>query len=197
MKSQVRIAAPDDAPGILAIYAPLVRETAITFETEPPTEDEMRARVAAGLAVYPWLVYERRGQLLGYAYATRHRARPAYDWTVEVSVYVAEEARRQGVAREPYRALLPILERQGFVTAVAAIALPNPASVRLHEALGFLPVGVFPRAGHKLGAWRDVEWWHRPLAEPAAPPAPPVPFEQVRAAVEAELASQAIGSCGV
>jgi L-amino acid N-acyltransferase YncA len=188
--AMTRLAREDDAAQVQAIYAPVVRDTAISFETEPPGVAEVRRRIREVLTRFPWLVRERDGELLGYAYATRHRDRRAYQWSVEVAVYVARHARGAGVGRSLYLPLLDLLAAQGLVTAYAGITLPNPASVGLHEALGFTPVGVFREAGFKHGAWRDVGWWQRRLREPAVPPAPPTALPAMpAAAVRTALAS--------
>ena len=173
----IRHARLADAEALAAIYAPAVRDAATSFELVPPTAAELAARVAAIQAWAPWLVLERAGQVVGYAYAARHRDRPAYQWSVDVSVYVADAAQRTGVGRALYDRLLPMLRDQGFCVAHAGITLPNPASVRLHEACGFTPVGVYPAVGWKLGAWHDVGWWRRPLRppDPTVAPAPPGP----------------------
>lgn len=173
----LRLASPADAPALLDIYAPLVRETAISFETEPPSAAAFAERIAGTLERWPWLVCEDEHGPLGYAYAGPHRSRAAYQWSTEVSVYVAERARRRGVGRRLYRATLGVLRAQGFCNAYAGIALPNAASVALHEALGFAPVGVYRRVGYKRGAWRDVGWWALDLRPArAAPPEPPRPL---------------------
>jgi L-amino acid N-acyltransferase YncA len=158
---------------MLAIYAPLVRDTAISFELQPPTEAQMRERVGGVLERMPWLVCEEDGRVLGYACATPFRTRPAYQWTVEVTVYVHPAHSRRGIARALETALLAGLRLQGFRTALAVIALPNPASVALHEDLGFTPVGVFRAAGYKLGRWHDVGWWELALGDRTLGPKPP------------------------
>jgi L-amino acid N-acyltransferase YncA len=175
----LRLATVADAAGVRAIYAPIVAETAISFEVEPPTVETMRARIAATLAAFPWIVCEHGGEVAGYAYASAHHERAAYRWAVDVSVYVHEAARRRGVGRACYTALFRLLALQGFHAAYAGITLPNPASVALHEALGFEPVGVYRDVGFKLGAWHDVGWWQRRLRERAAPAAPPSPLAAV------------------
>jgi phosphinothricin acetyltransferase len=119
--------------------------------------------------VYPWLVCDTGGRVAGYAYATRHRARAAYQWSVETTVYVHPEFRRRGVGRGLYESLFPILAAQGFANAYAGITLPNPASVAVHEAAGFTYLGRFERIGYKLGAWHDVGWWQRPIGAGEAP----------------------------
>jgi phosphinothricin acetyltransferase len=143
---------------VLAIYAPIVERTAISFELEPPSLEEIATRIARG-ARWPFLVCEEDGSLLGYAYAVPFRERPAYRFTVESTVYVAEAARRRGVGRALYRALLACLATQGFTRVVAGITLPNAASVALHEAIGFRPCAHLERVGWKLGSWHDVGYW--------------------------------------
>jgi phosphinothricin acetyltransferase len=174
---QVRIAQPDDAAALAAIYAPYVTDTAITFEIEPPDAAEMAWRMSKVLARLPWLVAERDGAVLGYAYASAHRDRAAYQWSVDVAIYVDRTAHRKGVGRVLYAPLLAVLRRQGFHQAYAGITLPNPASVGLHEAMGFTPVGVYREVGYKAGAWRDVGWWGLVLGPAPADPAVPRPFE--------------------
>jgi L-amino acid N-acyltransferase YncA len=174
--SRIRLATPEDAPAVQGIYAPAVRDTAISFEAEPPTAAEMRARITAILgAGLPWLVYEEAdGRVVGYTYAARWRARDAYRWTVEASVYVHTDYQRRGIGRALYTSLFRILALQGYRTVVAGATLPNPGSVILHEQLGFRTVGVFRAVGYKFGVWHDVLWWQ--LAIGAHPVDPPVPL---------------------
>ena len=134
---------------------------------------EIERRISNSRGQYPWLVFEGGGKVLGYAYASSHRQRKAYQWCVDVSVYICDEARNCGVGKALYSALFEMLRRQGYVNAYAGITLPNPASVRLHESLGFVPVGTYSRVGFKLGRWHDVSWFHlrlqeavRPISEP-------------------------------
>ena len=169
----IRLAEEGDAPQIAAIYAPVVRDTIISFEAEPPSAEEIARRVRDTLVRWPWLVCERDGEVLGYAYAGAHRSRAAYQWSVDVSVYVREDARQRGVGRALYTSLIAALDLQGFYNAYAGIALPNNASVGLHEAMGFRLVGVYRGVGYKLGAWRDVGWWGLTLREGVASEARP------------------------
>jgi L-amino acid N-acyltransferase YncA len=180
MTTIIRPATPADAPGVQAIYAPVVRETAISFELEPPTVEEIEKRILKTLEQMPWLVCEHHGDILGYVYASQHRTRPAYQWSVDISVYVHPNARRLGVGQALYRSLFSLLTLQGFYQAYAGITLPNPASVGLHESLGFQPVGVYRAVGYKLGAWHDVGWWQLALKERVTPPKPPVDLNTVR-----------------
>ncbi len=176
----IRLATTDDAPALAAIYAPAVVDSLISFELEPPDAAEMARRVARVLARTPWLVGEREGEVVGYAYAGPHRERAAYAWSVDVSAYVRADARRGGVARALYTALLAALAVQGYRNAYAGVALPNAASEGLHRALGFTPVGVYRGVGYKLGAWHDVLWLERALAPRVADPPPPVPLPELR-----------------
>jgi L-amino acid N-acyltransferase YncA len=175
----IRLATEQDGAALHAIYAPIVASTAISFELEPPSIAEMAARVARITQRHPWLVDDADGIIRGYAYATAHRERQAYQWSVDVSVYVADHARGGGVGRALYGALFQVLRAQGFANAYAGIALPNEPSVGLHRALGFAPIGVYRRAGYKLGAWHDVEWWARDIGPYAGAPAPPRPVSEV------------------
>lgn len=172
---RVRLAGEADAAAVAAIYRPYVLHTAACFELAPPDEAEMARRIAEVGAAYPWLVAETdAGDVVGYAYGTRHRARLAYQWCTEVSVYIREGNQRGGVGRRLYEPLLALLRLQGFVNAYAVITLPNPASVAFHEALGFAPVTVFRAVGHKLGAWHDVGWYLRVLQPHPPVPSPPL-----------------------
>jgi L-amino acid N-acyltransferase YncA len=166
----VRQATTDDAAACAAIYAPYVTDSAVSFETEPPSAAEMAERIAAS---HLWLVLEDAGRVVGYAYAGRFAPRAAYRWACEVSVYLEAGRRRTGGGRALYAALLPQLTERGFRVAVAGMTLPNDASVGLHRAMGFEPVGTYRRIGYKRGAWHDVAWTQRMLASGGEPPAEP------------------------
>jgi L-amino acid N-acyltransferase YncA len=161
----VRDVRDDDAAALLAIYAPLVAETTISFEVEVPTTEDFRERILGYRKSHAWLVAERDGRILGYAYGSPHRARAAYRFSCETSAYVAPEARRRGIGRLLYEELFDRLAARGYCHAYAGITLPNDASVALHRRVGFAPIGVFPRVGRKFGRWHDVAWYHRPLRE--------------------------------
>jgi len=161
----IRDARLDDAAAVQAIYAPIVAETAISFETEVPSVEEMARRIAASLETHAYVVAEREGRFLGYAYSSQHRARAAYGTSVDVTVYVTADARGLGLGRALYGALLPKTAARGYHAAFAGITLPNPGSVALHEAVGFTPVGVYREVGRKFGEWRDVGWWQRLLTD--------------------------------
>jgi len=166
---RIRTAHPDDAKAILAIYAPIVEQTTISFELNVPDEAEMRRRIQATLQLLPWLVGEDdQGAVNGYVYAGRFRERAAYQWAVEVTAYVRADCRGQGVGRRLYERLFELLREGGYFQAVAGIALPNAASVGLHEAMGFKPVAHYPAVGYKHGAWRDMGYWQKGLQEPGA-----------------------------
>ena len=180
----IRFAVADDAAAIAALYAPFVEADATSFETEPPSAAEMRTRISETTLAYPWLVCECDGVIAGYAYASRHRSRTAYQWCVETSVYVHNDFRRSGVARGLYTSLLAVLSAQGFVNAYAAITLPNARSVALHEAVGFLPLGVYRGIGYKLGAWHDVGWWHLVITRHPESPETPKSIADVQASAE-------------
>jgi phosphinothricin acetyltransferase len=175
-----RRATADDAAAIASVYAPYVRASVVSFETEAPDEAEMRGRIESGADLYPWLVAcDDEGGVRGYAYACAFRARPAYRFTVETTVYVADGAHRRGIGTLLYRALLPILEAQGFAQAIAAVTLPNEASVRLHEGLGFRQAGTYEKVGFKFGEWRSVGLWQRALAPLSTRPEEPRPVSAV------------------
>ncbi len=165
----IRSADPhSDAAACAAIYTPYVESGATSFEEEPPGAARFAERIADTATNYPWLVAECGGEVVGFSYACPHRARPAYRWAVEVSVYVAAEGQRRGHGRTLYLELIERLRKQRFHVACAGITLPNDASVALHESLGFVAVGVYRRIGWKDGSWRDVGWWQLELQPPGA-----------------------------
>jgi L-amino acid N-acyltransferase YncA len=167
-----------DGAGCAAVYAPYVSEGVASLEETAPTPQEMSERIERHSARHPWLVAEAAGEVLGYAYGSRHHERCAYRWAADVAVYVGARHHRRGVGRALYGALLPLLARQGMYVVCAGVTLPNDASVALHESVGFKPVGVYRRVGWKFGAWWDVGWWQLQLrpadrSEPPAEPGPP------------------------
>lgn len=170
----------EDAAAIAAVYAPYVSGSIVSFETEPPDEEEMRRRISAGGSLYPWLAAsDEDDTLLGFAYASPFRPRDAYRFTVETSVYLSEKAMGRGLGETLYRALLDMLVSQGFTQAIAAISLPNLPSIRLHERLGFTLAGTYRDVGYKLGGWRSVGLWQRGLASSLDPPAEPRSFAEL------------------
>ncbi|WBQ06312.1 GNAT family N-acetyltransferase [Kribbella sp. CA-293567] len=171
---KIRDASEPDAAACAAIYAPYVRDTATTFELEPPTVDEMAARITRALRTHAWLVLEDdQGRVVGYAYGGPMKPRAAYRWSCEVSIYLEPGRRRTGGGRALYEALFERLTARGYRTAVAGMTLPNPASEGLHAALGFEPIGTYRQIGWKHNAWHDVAWSQRPLAVTDGPPAEP------------------------
>ncbi len=171
----MRDASPADAAACAAIYAPYVTDTAITFETEPPSEQEMAQRIETALEKHAWLVLEEEDgrRVVGYAYGGQFNRRPAYRWSCEVSVYLEHGRRRTGAGRALYEALFAKLSARGYRMVVAGMTLPNEASEGLHRALGFEPVGTYRKIGHKLGAWHDVAWSQRVLRDDEGEPREP------------------------
>lgn len=178
MSCRIRMAVRADAADIAAIYRPAVTDAVISFELVPPGPEEMAQRMTAVLERTPWLVCECDG-IAGYAYATAHRERAAYQWSVDVSAYVRRNMHRRGIGRALYASLFAVLQLQGFRNAYAGITLPNPASEGMHRAMGFTRVGVYRQVGYKAGAWHDVEWLERPLAPHIVDPPPPTPLPQL------------------
>src|SRR5947209_14873611 len=162
-----------DAARCAEIYARYVRGSVASFEAVPPDEAEMGRRIAETSRTHPWLVAVRDGEVAGYAYGCPHRARDAYRWSADVSVYIDERRRGEGLGRALYGELLGLLREQGIYTVCAGITLPNEASVALHEGFGFRPIGVYRAIGFKAGAWRDVCWYQLALREPVGPPEEP------------------------
>jgi L-amino acid N-acyltransferase YncA len=181
MTIRIRAARDEDAAQIAAIYMPYVTGSAISFETKPPSEAEMRERMHGDDGLYPWLVAttEDDEAVLGYAYAGRFRDRPAYRYTVETSIYLGGGVQGQGVGRLLYSALMETLIAQDFTQAVAILSLPNEHSIGLHEATGFRRAGIVREIGFKAGQWHDIGMWQRELSEPANPPSDPKPFSEV------------------
>lgn len=175
----LRIAAPGDAPALLAIYTPYVTGSCYTFETEPPTEEEFRERMHGIQRFFPYLVLEEDGEILGYAYAHFFHERRAYQWLCETTIYVRQDCHRNGCATKLYNALLRILAAQGFCDAVAVLGCPNLPSERFHEHMGFALEMTYPQAGYKQGAWHDVKYYVKHLTARQEQPADPVPFSSL------------------
>ena len=169
----IRDASTGDAPACAAIYAPYVTETAISFELDPPSPAEMGRRIADAQRAHAWLVLEDDDRVVGYAYGGPYKARPAYRWSCEVSVYLELGRRRTGAGRALYSALFARLADRGYRTLVAGMTLPNDASAGLHRAMGFQPIGTYRQIGWKNGTWHDVAWTQRVLTEVGDPPADP------------------------
>lgn len=169
-----------DITGILEIYNPIILNSPITYEEVPLTQSEMKERIQKYIKNYPWLVaVNSEGVVAGYAYGSQHRERSAYRWCVDVSAYVQEAFRGQKIGTRLYTELFGILARQNYIQAFAGINLPNDASVRLHESLGFKKIGVYTRVGFKCGQWHDAGWWQKELTPPPSRPAEPIPYSQL------------------
>jgi L-amino acid N-acyltransferase YncA len=159
----IRPATAADAVACAAIYAPFVTDSWVSFELTPPDASEIASRIADYSKTHRWLIADADGEVAGYAYGSPHRTREAYRSSCDVAVYVDPVFARQGAGRALYGALLPDLQERGYHAVFAGIALPNDASIGLHEAADFTPVGVYREVGWKLGSWRDVGWWQRLL----------------------------------
>lgn len=179
----IRAATPDDAAAIAAIYAPHVLTGTASFEIDPPDARAMRTRMTASDGLYPWMVATNGevdgGGVIGYAYASKFRDRPAYRYVCETSIYLTDASSGSGVGRLLYAALVNTLRTQGFVQAIGAITLPNDRSIKLHEAVGFRRAGVYRDVGFKHGQWIDVGFWQVQLNDPAVPPVEPRKFSDV------------------
>lgn len=173
---KIRLATITDAEQIQAIYEPIVRDTYISFEEIIPDAEEIQRRITAYLQQYPYLVCDIDGQIAGYCYGSVFRTRTAYQWTTETTVYVHPDFHRRGIARALYTALINILRGQGYMNALAGVALPNDASVKCHESVGFEKVGVYANAGFKANGWHDVGWWQLELNPMPPKPTPPTPI---------------------
>ena len=189
--SMIRLATADDATQIAEIYRPAVETNATSFEATAPDSTEMARRIVTTIQRFPWLVADEAGFVRSYAYASAHRDRTAYQWSVEVSAYVRSGAQRQGTARALYTSLFAILALQGFRNAYAGITLPNHASVGFHMAMGFTRVGVFKGIGYKHGAWHDVAWFERALRAHDIEPDCPQPLAEISATSEFAAAVRA------
>lgn len=170
MTLEIRLARAEDAPAVRAIYAPHVEASHTSFEEEVPSEEAFKERIVSGEGAHPWVVAVVDSIIAGYAYASPQRTRAAYRWNVEVSVYVGEAWRRRGLGAALYGWLFDLLRRQGYCNAYAGIALPNDASVKLHESLGFKRIGIYERVGFKSGSWWDVGWFCLVLRVPDQDP---------------------------
>jgi phosphinothricin acetyltransferase len=194
MTAQIRLALPEDADQIAAIYAPFCSETAVSFEYIAPTAAEMAERIRKITERLPWLVLDDDGHIAGYVCAGLHRERAAYQWSVDVTAYVGADYRRRGVGSALYTALFRVLAAQGYSKAYAGVTLPNPASERLHESLGFDRIGEYRGVGYKLDRWHDVRWYQRALQpERPNPPAPRTVQEVVQSAIWDQALADGLG----
>lgn len=173
----IRFAKEEEAAGILSVYEPYVRETAITFECETPSLDEFRERIREISRDYPYLVCLMDGRIAGYAYAHRQMERQAYQWNAELSVYIAKDCLRCGIGKALYGVLTDILRLQNVRNLYGGVTSPNANSEKLHESMGFKRLGVYHATGYKCGAWHDVAWFEKRIGDSAAHPAP---FKSIR-----------------
>lgn len=189
----LRFARPEDAPALLEIYRPYVEETSITFETQVPSEAEFCRRITEISSQFPYLVAEESGVLLGYAYAHPFHERAAYSWTVESSIYVSQAHRGRHIGTMLYRALLPLLERQGVKNVCAVVTYPNDPSIGFHGALGFSQGGILPDFGYKLGAWHSVAYLYRSLDASSGTPGPIRPIHALNQDQVSRILADAAG----
>ena len=187
----VRIASTEDAAALLAIYQPYIQQTAFTFETEVPTEDEFKKRIEKYLEKYPWLVAEINGRIAGYVYGSVHREREAYQWTCECSVYIHDDFKGRRMGAELYDVLFRILRLQGFRNVYAGITIPNEPSEKLHQKLGFEKFAEYENIGFKFGSWHNVGWWRLVLNPFDPQPSDPVWFKKMSRPVYEDLLHQA------
>lgn len=176
---EIRVATPEDASALVTIYAPYVEETTITFDYDVPSEKDFAQRIAATLKTHPYLVAEDKGVILGYAYAHAYKERAAYDWAVEVSVYVDREKRGNGAGKLLYHALEEALRKQNVAILTACITGGNQASIVFHEKLGYQEVANFPKIGYKFDQWLDVIWLQKFLKEVEGTMPPFIPFSKL------------------
>lgn len=179
MKQQIRLATPADSQGILDIYGKYIEETAVSFETQVPSLEDMAQRIETISQQYPYLVYESAGNVVGYAYASLHGQRQAYCYDVNLSIYVHQDFQHLGQGKVLYQTLFALLKAQGYYNAYAAYSQPNEKSRRFHEKLGFQTVGTFPNAGYKLGKWHDLTWVSLPLQDYVENPGAITPMNQL------------------
>jgi L-amino acid N-acyltransferase YncA len=176
---KIRLVHTDDCTSLLNIYGPFISDTTVTFEYEIPDADAFKERIINISKTNPWLVCELNEKVVGYAYASRHRERAAYQWSVELSVYVDPEYHRHHIAKALYTALIKILKIQGYYNAYAGITMPNEKSERFHESFGFKLIGVYESVGYKFGRWLDVGWYWLKLAEHIKEPQHPKPITEI------------------
>jgi len=184
----IRLVSEEDSVPMLEIYAPYITDTSITFECEVPPVQEFAKRVRSISEIYPWIVCQIDGCLAGYAYASQHHERVAYQWSANLSVYIKNEYQRKGLARVLYTTLFELLGHLGYFSGLAGITHPNSKSEGFHSNFGFKQVGIFHNVGYKLGQWRDVAWYEMAIKEPSQEPPDPLPIKSAdTAALEAIL----------
>jgi L-amino acid N-acyltransferase YncA len=182
--ANIRLATTEDAEALAAIYRPYCESTVISFEETAPSTEEMVRRIATIGATRPWIVLDAGGTVIGYAYASAHHERAAYRWAVSTAIYIARDHHRRGAGRALYTTLFGLLHALGYRQATAGITLPNEASVGLHAAFGFAPVGVYRRIGYKMGGWHDVGWYQAEIQSASDPPADPRSVREIVGAPE-------------
>jgi phosphinothricin acetyltransferase len=179
--AKIRLASAGDSEAILEIYSPYIINTSVTFEIEVPPLAEFRERIRNISEVYPWIICEIDGGIAGYAYAAGHHERAAYQWAVNLSVYIGEDYKRKGLGSVLYATLFDILEHLGYFTGLACVTRPNPQSEKFHESFGFRTVGIYHHVGFKLGRWHDVVWYEAPIKEPVPEPLQPLAIKNAPA----------------
>lgn len=194
MNKIIRLATEDDSEALLNIYGDYIKNTSITFETEVPLPEVFRNRIAEVLEMFPWLVCEINGQVVGYAYASKHRVRAAYQWSVDVSVYIHPDFHGKHIATALYTALFQLLKLQGFYSVYAGVCLKNIKSTMFHQSFGFQPIGIYHNVGYKLGEWHDVQWNELSLMDYNKPPMKPKTIFEIQTSKEfQEVMDSAIG----
>jgi len=185
--NKIRSALSSDASSILDIYAPYIANTAVSFETEVPSVEDFTQRIMGNQESCPWLVYESGGLIAGYAYASKHRDRAAYQWSLESSVYVNEGFRQQGIATKLYQTLFQILKYQGCRNLYAGITLPNEKSVNFHQKMGFNKIADYKNIGYKFNSWHTVGWYELQLNDYSDAPAPFIKWSQIESTDRDEI----------
>ena len=177
----IRLINESDAEAALGIYTPYVRDTAISFEYEVPTIEDYLNRIKSSIADFPWLVCELNGQIIGFAYAGKHRYRSAYQWSTESTIYFTPKYHGFGIARILYKTLFSILKLQGYINVYAGVGLPNENSVAFHRAMGFEEIGIFKKVGYKMGKWHNTLWFQLFLSENISQPDLPKRLNEILA----------------
>jgi len=183
----IRLATEKDAAATLAVYAPYIRETAVTFDYEVPSQAEFATKIRHIIADFPWLVCEINNEIVGYVYASKHREKAAYQWSAESTVYLSGNYHRKGIAKILYETLFALLKLQGYVNVYAGVTLPNEKSEGFHLAQGFEVIGDFRKIGYKLGKWRDVRWYQLHLNVHIDNPPPPKKIGEVVHSVDFQV----------
>ncbi len=174
-----RRATEEDVVSILAIYAPYVTDSAITFEYDVPSEEEFRQRIRTISAEYPYFVCESDGQIIGYAYAHRHMERAAYQWNAEISIYIRQGFTGKGLGKTMCQALIDLLRLQGIRNVFSCVTIPNERSAHLHHSMEFSTEGIFQNAGYKCGKWQTIAWFRKNIAPYTNEPAPFLPISRI------------------